>query len=431
MRPITIWWQVLYVCLQLGLLSLEANANDHEYNVLPPADVDRTKLDKSAVELVILHSFAPGEKHPLQLRHVQYHLRHPDKYQLEAWERTEPKPEPHHQHKSQSGPTTAVDDIDYPAVNTDKPLPRQVTDAPEGCRGKCQKKMQRAQRHRQQKIQRAKEVQALKQERSTLRNNDVSAAGKSLEDTNGHDADNSYSRNHIAGTLTAHKQKKLGTPEAVLNTQRQLAEDKAKARAHMEEVRDENICRLPQRRCLRIERETSKTYSPHCTSVYRCAEDSGCCPQRNEICAPKRTHKFERHFNVMNHIDKRISVEKLTLVNHTECHCVERGASLAEGHAIGTGLPDEQQTLPHFECPALFEKILGKDGKWRCDCSSSNDHCNLFKSGSEHFSLNDRKRIRQGLYKTPTCQYGPYIQKHGGCPTQHEQLPSYNALGMS
>ncbi|XP_064537359.1 homeobox protein cut isoform X2 [Drosophila montana] len=249
------------------------------------------------------------------------------------------------------------------------------------------------------------------------------------------DADNNYSRNHIAGTLTAHKQKKLGTPEAVLNTQRQLAEDKAKAKAHMDEVRDENVCRVPQRRCLRVERETSKSYSPHCTSVYRCAEDSGCCPQRNQICAPKFTQKFEKHFNVMNHLDRRISVEMLTLVNHTECHCVERGKDFAEGHTASgggvAGLQTELLTMPSFECPALFEKILGKDGKWRCDCSSSNDHCSLFKSGSEHFSLNDRKRIRQGLYKTPTCQYGLYIQKHGRCPTQHEQLPSYNALGMS
>ncbi|XP_017134466.1 uncharacterized protein LOC108150707 isoform X2 [Drosophila elegans] len=261
--------------------------------------------------------------------------------------------------------------------------------------------------------------------------NDVSAA-KTSEDNEGHDVNNIYARNHVAGKLALKKDEQLGTPEAALKARRLHAQkqksERALAHAHMNQVLKEATCRVPQKRCQLVQQDPSKIYTPHCTILHRCSEDSGCCPSRSQICAAKSIHNVELHFFVKSSKHRSV-IEKRTFVNHTECHCIERSnynedTAMAMAHY---GQSVVRATILSCTCPKSFEKILQDDGQCRCDCSSGNYDCDWLKRGNEHFAMNDRKCIQQGRCKPPTCEFGPYMDKHGRCPKQHEQ-PAYNAM---
>ncbi|KAI9586553.1 hypothetical protein GQX74_002400 [Glossina fuscipes] len=113
-----------------------------------------------------------------------------------------------------------------------------------------------------------------------------------------------YSRYYVPGSVTRAKQEELGSPSAVLESRRAHAikqrQHKALASAHHRRIVGEAICRLPQPRVERIRRDPWKIYTPHCTVLHRCADDTGCCPSERQTCAPKRTktvdlYFFERH----------------------------------------------------------------------------------------------------------------------------------------
>ncbi|KAH8412306.1 hypothetical protein KR009_001133 [Drosophila setifemur] len=258
--------------------------------------------------------------------------------------------------------------------------------------------------------------------------NEVSAA-KTLENNDIHDVENIYSRNYLTGKLSQRKEERLGTPEAALNARRQQAQKQKRERdlahAHLTQVLKEATCRIPQKRCQLVQQDPSKIYTPHCTILHRCSEDSGCCPSRNQICAAKSTHNVELHFFVKSTRHRSV-IEKRTFVNHTECHCIER-SSYDEETAMATSSA-VRATILSCTCPKSFEKILQDDGQCRCDCSSGNTDCEGLKRGKEHFSLEDRKSIRQGRFKPPTCEFGQYMDKHGGCPKEQEPGPVYNAM---
>jgi len=136
--------------------------------------------------------------------------------------------------------------------------------------------------------------------------------------------ENIYARNYIAGGVAQKKEVQLGTPEAAMKARRLHAQklksergeiipgDKklrkltnwyifphsALAHAHMNQVLKEATCRIPQKRCQLVQQDPSKIYTPHCTILHRCSEDSGCCPSRSQICAAKSTHNVELHFFV-------------------------------------------------------------------------------------------------------------------------------------
>ncbi|EDW77912.2 uncharacterized protein Dwil_GK24738 [Drosophila willistoni] len=238
------------------------------------------------------------------------------------------------------------------------------------------------------------------------------------------DAKNIYISNDDPGRLTEKKNKELGTLEDVIEAQRQHARkqrtESALASKHFNQVMKEASCRIPQRRCKRLDHDSSKNYSPHCAILHRCSEDSGCCHSPSQICAPKSTRNVELYFYVSSNRQPKAVVEKRTFANHTECHCIER-ARYEENEQM---LTKEHATILNCNCPAHFEKILQDDGQCRCDCSSGNAVCNSFKEGIEHFAMKDRKCIVYGLCKPPTCAFGNYLLKHGQCPKQ----PSYNVM---
>lgn len=72
----------------------------------------------------------------------------------------------------------------------------------------------------------------------------------------------------------------------------------ALASAHHRRIVGEAICRLPQPRVERIRRDPWKIYTPHCTVLHRCADDTGCCPSERQTCAPKRTKTVDLYFFV-------------------------------------------------------------------------------------------------------------------------------------
>ncbi|XP_017004632.2 uncharacterized protein Pvf3 isoform X1 [Drosophila takahashii] len=244
------------------------------------------------------------------------------------------------------------------------------------------------------------------------------------------DVENIYARNYIAGKVTPKKEEQLGSPEAAIRARRLHAQkqksERALAHAHMNQVLKEATCRIPQKRCQLVQQDPSKIYTPHCTILHRCSEDSGCCPSRSQICAAKSTHNVELHFFVKS-TKHRSVIEKRTFVNHTECHCIERSTYNEDTAMANYGQSVVRATILSCTCPKSFEKILQDDGQCRCDCSSGNYDCDWLKRGNEHFAMNDRKSIQQGRCKPPTCEFGPYMDKHGRCPKQHEQ-PAYNAM---
>ncbi|XP_034667173.1 uncharacterized protein LOC117900798 isoform X2 [Drosophila subobscura] len=320
--------------------------------------------------------------------------------------------------------------------DTDYPSQQRV--APEG--GLTSQQWQQKQiAHHRQKLRHLKEILGQRQQQRHLLtgfneaksdDNDVSA-GKTLEDGNdGHDVENIYSPNYITGKLTQKKEEQLGTPEAALKTRRQQAlmqkRERALAQAHMHQVMTDATCRVPQPRCQRVQQDPSKIYTPHCTVLHRCSEDSGCCPSRTQICAAKSTHNVELHFFVKSNKQHRPIIEKRTFVNHTECHCIERSNFKEDAVALAS-TSIVRATILSCTCPRSFEVILQDNGQCRCDCSSGNYDCDWLKRGNEHFAVDDRKCIKHGGCKPPTCEYGHYMDKHGRCPKQHEQ-PVYNAM---
>uniref|UniRef100_A0A0A1WHD7 Placenta growth factor n=1 Tax=Zeugodacus cucurbitae TaxID=28588 RepID=A0A0A1WHD7_ZEUCU len=249
------------------------------------------------------------------------------------------------------------------------------------------------------------------------------------------DSNNINSQYYIPGTLTRQKQEELGTIAAVQETRRSHAvkhkHEKALAGEHVKQILSEAACRVPQRRVERIQRDPSKTYMPHCTVLHRCTDETGCCRSERQTCAPKRTKNVDLYFYVRSINEKRGTVERLTFINHTECHCVDKSRQqVDEYHNMAMydmnygGQTLRRATILNCNCPKLYEKILQEDGFCRCDCSSGNTGCDWLKRGMEHFSVIDRKCITEGRCKPPTCEHGNYIKKYGRCPRREEQLPA-------
>ncbi|XP_058984678.1 probable serine/threonine-protein kinase DDB_G0280133 [Musca domestica] len=255
------------------------------------------------------------------------------------------------------------------------------------------------------------------------------------------DSDNIYSRYYVPGTVTRKKEEELGSPTSVLESRRQYVlqqrQNKAFASAHHRRIVKEGSCRIPQPRVERIRRDSWKIYTPHCTILHRCADDTGCCPTERQTCAPKRTKNVDLYFFVITLNETQGSIEKLTFVNHTECHCVDKAkqrsalyeADEASSEIASNHIPYlRRATILNCNCPNLFEKILQEDGFCRCDCSSGNMGCDWLKRGMEHFSMNDRKCILEGRCKLPTCEYGTYMKKVGRCPRREERQDSMDTV---
>ncbi|XP_032311097.1 uncharacterized protein LOC6507092 isoform X3 [Drosophila ananassae] len=422
----------LAVILAISLWQ-QANANDHQ--LARNGWLEEAEKEEKVLSGQRLSDDLSGERDKsseLQLRHEQQHLM--------AWELrlqqnlqqhllATPVPMRHHQHKSRTmskklrkkAIKRSPSQLQYNEYHNDD-LELHTMEEWQQIEIAHRRKKEQHQRQRQMQLQRQQttaESATAESNAAKSEDNDVRNTGKTLEDNDGHETGNIISNNYLPGSSTRRKIElhKEGYSKKRFSDMNKLAQE------NVRRVAREAICRIPQKRCLLVQQDTSKEYWPRCAILHRCSEDSGCC-RKGKICAAKSTHNVELYFFVYNLKDSR-TVEKRTFVNHTECHCIERSNYNVET-AMAVSSP-VRATILSCTCPSAFEKVLQDDGQCRCDCTSSNAGCDSLKRGIEHFSLKDRKCIEQGRCMPPTCEYGHFMKQQGGCPKQHEH-PIYSVM---
>nr|XP_043067351.1 uncharacterized protein LOC108119970 isoform X2 [Drosophila bipectinata] len=389
-----------------------ANANDHQ--LARNAWLEEADSEEEVLPGQRLSDDLSGERDKsseLHLRHEQQHLM--------AWELklqqnlqqhllATPLPMRHHQHKSQAmskklrkkAIKRSQSQLQYNEYHNDD---LELHTMEEGQHSPVEwLQIEIAHRRKKEQHQRQRQMQLQRQPATATESN----AAKS-EDND--EIKNTISHNYLPGGSTRRKIEINGEG----HSKKRFSEANKLAQENVKRVAREAACRIPQKRCLLVQQDTSKEYWPRCAILHRCSEDSGCC-RKGKICAAKSTHNVELYFFVYDIKEPR-TIEKRTFVNHTECHCIERSNYNEE-----TAMTVVRASVLSCTCPSGFEKILQDDDQCRCDCTSSNAGCDSLKRGKEHFSLNDRKCIEQGRCKLPTCEYGPFIKKQGRCPKHNE-----------
>ncbi|XP_053697547.1 uncharacterized protein LOC128744510 [Sabethes cyaneus] len=204
---------------------------------------------------------------------------------------------------------------------------------------------------------------------------------------------------------------------------------------HASKIRQEGSCSVPQPKMVPASNDPTKQYTPHCTILHRCGDDVGCCLP-TQTCASSKNTTIELYFFVQA-VGSRSSIERLSFINHTECACINRHESSVAVHPVAiAGLSSGTVPVPvsvaaaapNCTCPALFQRMIDNDNRCRCDCSSSHPQCDRFKHGLEHFSMENRRCIKDGRCHEPVCEYGHYNKAKGKCPTREDKL-SYSYKG--
>ncbi|XP_055298631.1 GATA zinc finger domain-containing protein 14-like [Sitodiplosis mosellana] len=224
------------------------------------------------------------------------------------------------------------------------------------------------------------------------------------------------------GDLTREKFERLGNAEAVQNTFRQefpLHELRRLANAHTSRINREGACKWPKPKLLQVGNHTSKRYTPHCTVLHRCSDETGCCHENYKTCQPLRKENVTLVFWV--HSKGQPTIEQLTFENHTECHCVTKIANTPLSYS-DEPVTEVNTVISRCRCPSYFTNVHRSQCK--CDCTSNkvNDICNKLKAGLEHFSILERRCITSEECERPTCAYGDYDTKSGLCPREDEAL---------
>ncbi|VEN46480.1 unnamed protein product, partial [Callosobruchus maculatus] len=212
-----------------------------------------------------------------------------------------------------------------------------------------------------------------------------------------------------------------------------FSESKAKAVIeHYERVSQQSKCEKPLPRVISVQSEypnSSKIYTPACTVLYRCADDSGCCSQHSR-CQFKSRVLVQLWFYTRTTGSPNHQVEKLEFYNHTECECKDK--STGKGPFKHTSLGSDVENLQRCKCPSYFQVIVDPDrGSWNpcsCDCVKGNSDCLQLKEGNEHFSLNDRMCIQQEKCTVPRCEHGNFNMEAGKCPSKKEKIEGYRKI---
>jgi len=95
---------------------------------------------------------------------------------------------------------------------------------------------------------------------------------------------------------------------------------------HFNRALREARCKDPLPRVIHISdvyMSSRKKYLPHCTVLFRCSQDTGCCHSEDMVCGPKTIQTVKLHFWTveLTRGGQRKGVEILTFDNHTECEC--------------------------------------------------------------------------------------------------------------
>ncbi|XP_030758523.1 vascular endothelial growth factor A-like [Sitophilus oryzae] len=225
-------------------------------------------------------------------------------------------------------------------------------------------------------------------------------------------------------SLSEYKWDQYGTRQGVtearnrqLNIRKNSEESRARAAVeHYIRVKNTGSCRNPIPKVIPVQQEypnPAVTYTPHCTVLYRCAEDTGCCRHDGATCQYKDRVEIPLYFYVKELGSDQAKVEKLTFYNHTECECKEKQEEAVTERHKRTGTPDggsaevfnqtrnsgldlksrsdgPENIQIRCKCPKEFTPRIKYSSKCYCDCEESNQDCLRMKRGKEYNSLSDR-----------------------------------------
>ncbi|KAK6635970.1 hypothetical protein RUM43_009622 [Polyplax serrata] len=205
------------------------------------------------------------------------------------------------------------------------------------------------------------------------------------------------------------------------------------AHEHYEQVLRNADCHVPKEKVIKVHEvhpDPSKSYSPSCTILHQCSDDTGCCRDLMQVCKPKNTTKVELYFFTTT-LGKPQTVEKLYFINHTECECqkrmdesMPRDSEFRRAHVkkfLGVKALGEKRKRNGCTCPHRYSQRYFHNDTCLCDCFDKEDDCLLLKRGRIHFPHPDKVCIQRGTCGTPTCEFGTYLRELGRCPSKRQQ----------
>ncbi|KAG5895625.1 hypothetical protein JTB14_017734 [Gonioctena quinquepunctata] len=248
-------------------------------------------------------------------------------------------------------------------------------------------------------------------------------------------------------SLTEYKWHHFGTIERVqksrtqhVNLQKSSSEEfKIEAVVeHYVRVKQQSKCLRPLPRVIPVQREhpdPTKIYTPQCTILHRCAEDSGCC-NMNTKCQYKSRVLVPLYLYEKTAGTSQNRIVKLEFYNHTECECKEKTEYASSETTSNYGIPfrsSENNTptpenIKRCKCPKPFQS-LDNSPKCSCDCDEDDSDCLQLKKGKEHFSMNNRECIGNGECAYPKCEYGTYMVS-GKCPSKLDKIEEYKRINL-
>ncbi|CAK1540783.1 unnamed protein product [Leptosia nina] len=188
-------------------------------------------------------------------------------------------------------------------------------------------------------------------------------------------------------------------------------------------------CLIPQPRWLTVRKlapAADTVYMPPCVQLHRCAPDSGCCYNEDEVCAPVDGKYVAIPF-FLNKADGNLTAARMLFFNHTKCACVSKETLQSTARTRLEERRDSRERQndwrateePRCTCPHLFRSRI-RDGICVCICdwpdNTTRRDCLSLARGREHFGLRDRVCIAQGNCNPPSCEYGTYERHSGRCP---------------
>ncbi|XP_050078999.1 uncharacterized protein LOC126565832 [Anopheles maculipalpis] len=249
-------------------------------------------------------------------------------------------------------------------------------------------------------------------------------------------------------SLTDYKQANFGSKDAVersYSAYNNIHNARREAMNHLDRMHTEGRCQVPRPKIVPASNDRTKIFTPHCTILHRCEDDTGCC-MPPLTCAPKSTAEVKLFFYVSNDTSvknvgprQQNTVTTLTFTNHTECHCVQLDSvhgqsansrpqiqnSLEQTSAEGSGGSSGGATgriSNSCTCPRHYKSVFDNESQCYCDCLSSDRDCIRFKEGVENFSMETRKCIRSKKCNVPHCEYGMYNRHEGRCPKKSDRM---------
>ncbi|XP_063702735.1 uncharacterized protein LOC134832587 isoform X2 [Culicoides brevitarsis] len=221
------------------------------------------------------------------------------------------------------------------------------------------------------------------------------------------------------GDLTDLKFRNFGTRQDVRKQFNMHVESQKASRKEWQDHYRRNLmetrCKDPKPQVFPSSTDPTRLYTPRCTILYRCSDDTACCPSVDKTCVANTKEWIELAFMVnfpLNGTSRQIFE---SFENHTSCHCVLKSV-VASSRAAPAPITRPKQC----QCPRIFTEVLEDNGDCKCECLSH--ECQMIRKGQEHFSMEERSCISRGICKRPHCDYGHYITHEGRCPRREEKF---------